>query len=664
MRQRSIHRTSSSLDTLPRCPGHKRNSTPSTGSSLLQNYISKLVVFLMALARIPLVGPLAAIAPLRPRFLNRETKMTTKTPQLTSEAMLAVLLENAPQSALAHRPLLRQIYLYSNLALTLALLPLWTLRYAHPSWRPRKTWSLGTSVRVRVKRDICGLVGACEIDHLGRDLSIDLCPKDLLHSHPITIPPVPADSLRGHPAEMLALLRESAAKNAWTPHIIPRAKNGLPLKKDWLAQQGVQYGPCPVKAFWYAGDKSTPESTLSPIDPSEPVGLYFHGGGYLFGTAAETDLTANIPKRLVTNTSVKRILSVDYRLAAQGPWPLPLIDAISAYKYLLDIGMTPDKIIIFGDSAGGHLAMALTRYLRDEGRHEGMGMPKGLILMSPWSDLGFTHAWGEGRFSNFDSDLVDETFGPFACSLLMRALPFSLVHKSSYLSPASYLIPSTASGPDSMADFPPTCIVYGGAERLSLSILKLWTRFTLARQGAHSADQDLLIEGKDCVHDFLMFPWQYNAGQEAREQMEGWLERLVQRPAQELGQVVDAENSPILVPSWMSLTNSIRNSKSALERQDLREVLREAAMESESSIRQRRTRRKTDQVGEARSGSLTLFTGAVESDEETLVGDGESEASEETVGTLAEETQETIKFEADPQPAVRPIGPLALMAQA
>lgn len=62
--------------------------------------------------------------------------------------------------------------------------------------------------------------------------------------------------------------------------------------------------------------------------------LHFHGGGYLCGTAAESDLTSSICKALVNYSPIHHILSVDYRLAPVGPWPLPLLDAISAYHYL------------------------------------------------------------------------------------------------------------------------------------------------------------------------------------------------------------------------------------------------------------------------------------------------------------------------------------------
>ena len=135
--------------------------------------------------------------------------------------------------------------------------------------------------------------------------------------------------------------------------------------------------------------------------------LHFHGGGYLCGTAAETDLTSSIPKSLVIHSPIHHVLSVDYRLAPSAPWPLPLLDAISAYRYLLDTGIPERDIVIGGDSAGGHLALALVRWIRDEGGSLGMRGPRGLVVMSPWVDVGLTAAWGaEHRNRNADSDTV------------------------------------------------------------------------------------------------------------------------------------------------------------------------------------------------------------------------------------------------------------------
>ena len=258
---------------------------------------------------------------------------------------------------------------------------------------------------------------------------------------------------------------------------------------------------------------------------SRPVGLLFHGGGYLCGTAHESDLTSVIPKHLASSSPIPQILSVDYGLAHTSPWPLPLLDAISSYVYLLDIGFRPDDIVIIGESAGGHLALALTRWLRDEGDGLGLGMPRGQVLFSPWCDTGFTDAWGKGREFNADCDVVDDTFGPLATSLLLRAIPEQLMHTSPYLSPASFLIPTDTTGRASFEDFPPTCIIYGGAERLGRSIQTLWQRLQLARKAQSQVEVgDSLLMADDAVHDFVIFPWQAKQAEGAYEHLNRWLE--------------------------------------------------------------------------------------------------------------------------------------------
>lgn len=218
----------------------------------------------------------------------------------------------------------------------------------------------------------------------------------LTHSHPVTIPPASDRYLIGHPADALAQLEQ----NEWTPHLLrPRSHWG-----KWAKDQCPTLSFAPVKSFWFTGQKSSPEEMVKTRNPDEAVMLHFHGGGYLCGTAAETDLTSSIPKALVVHSAIHHILSVDYRLAPVAPWPLPLLDAISAYRYLVEDQRVEDVVIV-GDSAGGHLALALTRWIRDQGAKVGLIQPKALVLMSPWCDIGFSNNWGDEAYSyNAESD--------------------------------------------------------------------------------------------------------------------------------------------------------------------------------------------------------------------------------------------------------------------
>ena len=107
--------------------------------------------------------------------------------------------------------------------------------------------------------------------------------------------------------------------------------------------------------------------------------LYCHGGGYSTGS---TLYARTITSKLAASTSMD-VLSFDYRLAPENPYPAALEDAMKAWNYLMLLGYGARDIILAGDSAGGNLALALTLKLKEEGRL----LPRGLVLLSPWTDM-------------------------------------------------------------------------------------------------------------------------------------------------------------------------------------------------------------------------------------------------------------------------------------
>ncbi|KAL1405115.1 hypothetical protein Q8F55_008738 [Vanrija albida] len=451
--------------------------------------------------------------------------------EMTSEAIMARCTAGAPRNAFVRSPLFRRAYLLLFVVCTLlVLVPLWTLLYLPRANRPRRSWTLKRCLRVRWSRRLCAVVARCEIDYLGRDLSVNLDPLTLEWSHPVTLQPAPAHWLRGHAAAMLDKLHKS--RGNWVPHFVHRYRASIWGKWNPPAHAppATPYGFAPVPAFWYTGRKASPTSRPRARHPGDPVLLMFHGGGYVLGTAAESDLTSSISKAAVQHTPVRHILSVDYRLAGNAPWPLPLLDAISAYHHIVKVeGVDECDLLLGGDSAGAHLALALARYLRDEGRALGLNGPRGIILLSPWSDVGFTHSWGTDAFSrNAESDTIDNSLGPFAVSLLLRALPASLMHTSTYLSPSSQLIPAAATGPDSFENFPPVFVVCGGAERLESEIHELFHRILLARdKPLKGGVGDELVVRPDAVHDFMIFPHFADEAAVVFEHMDDWLRQLL-----------------------------------------------------------------------------------------------------------------------------------------
>src|SRR2546428_6255610 len=78
-----------------------------------------------------------------------------------------------------------------------------------------------------------------------------------------------------------------------------------------------------------------------------------------------------------------RVISVDYRLATEHPYPAAVDDALAAYEALLQNGTAPSDIAFAGESAGGGLAVATLVNARDHG----LPLPAAAFVMSPYADL-------------------------------------------------------------------------------------------------------------------------------------------------------------------------------------------------------------------------------------------------------------------------------------
>ncbi len=107
--------------------------------------------------------------------------------------------------------------------------------------------------------------------------------------------------------------------------------------------------------------------------------LHCHGGGYSTGSRI---YARTLTAKLAESTSMD-VLCFDYRLAPEHPYPAAAEDAMKVWNYLMLLGYGARDIILTGDSAGGNLALSLTLKLKQEGRL----LPRGLVLMSPWTDL-------------------------------------------------------------------------------------------------------------------------------------------------------------------------------------------------------------------------------------------------------------------------------------
>ena len=134
-----------------------------------------------------------------------------------------------------------------------------------------------------------------------------------------------------------------------------------------------------------------------------PAVVYFHGGGWVFGSIETHEaFTGFLAKELKA-----KVFSVDYRLAPEHPFPIPLADCEAAFNWVkdnsLDLGINPNRVSIGGDSAGGNLAASLCI----KRKQEELSMPKAQLLIYPATDLTLKHPsmdeMAEGFFLTKDS---------------------------------------------------------------------------------------------------------------------------------------------------------------------------------------------------------------------------------------------------------------------
>ena len=172
--------------------------------------------------------------------------------------------------------------------------------------------------------------------------------------------------------------------------------------------------------------------------------LQLHGGGYI-GRIYNTYY--NVATYYCDAGDGICVLSPDYRVAPENPYPAALEDALASYQWLLDHGFRGDQIVLAGDSAGGGLSIALTMYLRDHN----MPLPCGIVAMSPWTDL---TASGESYRLNYE---LDPLFGNTKESMIyINDYPGDHDKKDPYISPIY----------GNFRQFPPMLIQVGSTEML------------------------------------------------------------------------------------------------------------------------------------------------------------------------------------------------------
>ena len=244
-----------------------------------------------------------------------------------------------------------------------------------------------------------------------------------------------------------------------------------------LSRRGPQYVPEPVAS---ATDQHSPGGVpvriYEPLQANGSTLIYLHGGGWVVGDVETHDPLC----RRVTNGTGARVVSVDYRLAPEHPFPAGNRDVLAAYRWLAR-HYPQAPILVSGECAGGGLALGLALALRDSGGPD--RMPAGIHVVSPFCDLA----------------LPPEDLGPVADSdpwlnrIALIQLAACYIHDAD---PGQALVsPARAD----LSGLPPLLIQAAEPEALFASAMRLADR-------ARTAGVDVTFSPvADSVHSFVLF---------------------------------------------------------------------------------------------------------------------------------------------------------------
>ncbi len=189
--------------------------------------------------------------------------------------------------------------------------------------------------------------------------------------------------------------------NAVLRHVVKRVQIGKlrPLLIRRLLDRLAAQVPRP-KDLAHMALPANPARQLCPAEwlsvprPERTV-LYFHGGGYFFGSLATHRLSCGA----IARHAKARVLSVDYRLAPEHTCPAAVEDAVAWWKELLRQGTDPSEVVFAGDSAGAGLTVACLV----AAKAQGLPMPAGAVLFSPMADMSCS---GDSMTTNAKAELM------------------------------------------------------------------------------------------------------------------------------------------------------------------------------------------------------------------------------------------------------------------
>ena len=292
-----------------------------------------------------------------------------------------------------------------------------------------------------------------------------------------------------------------------------------------LARLGTADGPIPLEALVAErGEPPDPELTGQPVSvslcadvylpldsgptlarvyrdtpkQSTPLVLWLHGGGFVGGSLADVDVTC----RALATACPITVVSLDYRLAPEHPFPAALHDTDGALSWLADNGLLiggDGRVVVGGQSAGANLALAAS--LDRRGRRPNADL---LVLAYPWlDDLATSDSW-----NCYDGVLADQATHAWERDLYLAGQPVT-----------DLAFPLRA---ESLAELPPALVISAGRDPYRDDSR------TLVRCIREEGGAAALVEYRDVPHAFLQFPGVLRSAHHAIETIASHLKQALQ----------------------------------------------------------------------------------------------------------------------------------------
>jgi acetyl esterase/lipase len=281
----------------------------------------------------------------------------------------------------------------------------------------------------------------------------------------------------------------AAAAGATNTHaeVDPSTPEGLEAHRAGLSERPVPDGPPAEEMVAEADGRRVPVRVTNPQEGS-PRGVYLeiHGGGFYMSSAARSDFR----NRQLADAVGIAVVSVDYRLAPENPWPAAPDDCETAALWLLEQAESrfgTSRLAIGGGSAGANLAMTTLLRLRDRG------------LAAPFVAAAL-------QYGAFDLSLQTPAARKFADEYYLQAYAGEVEDRTN---------PDISPLFGDLHDLPPALLTVGTLDPVLEDSLLMAMRLSAA-----GGDVDLRVY-PESGHGFLGFP--IAMARAANEDIESWL---------------------------------------------------------------------------------------------------------------------------------------------